>query len=240
MFPITQTKTEFALTHKLIYAWPKVGKTTLAAQQKVGSKIPLFIMTEDGEGTLNLAKARVKDWKHFTKLVELLEKQAEKVKETYSCLVIDLISDLDQWCQESIAKDNNVKHVSDLSYGKGFNLAKEEFRSQLSKLMALLPVTFIAHSGEKDVIVNGETIKVQKPQLSTGAYDFVNGKVDTIMYISPANSKKDQSEVVIQGSKMAICGSRFPQINDVFLFPKDRPEQVYVNINNRFKGSEQQ
>jgi hypothetical protein len=235
MFPVTQTKTNFAQTHKLVYGWPKCGKTTFAAQQNDGEKRPLFIMTEDGEGTLSIAKARVKNWGHFQKLVELLVREEKKIKDTYSCIVIDLVTDLDQWCGEAVASANNVRHISDMGYGKGFTLAKETFRKEISQLMAILPVTFIAHSGEKEVIVNGEQVKVQKPQLSGGAYDYITGKVDTIMYIDPANSRKTESEVVIQASKMAICGSRFPQINKTFSFPKENPGKVYEEINALFK-----
>lgn len=222
LFPKSKSTKTFAQTNTLLFGWPKTGKTTFASNLRVGSKEPLFIMTESGEGTLEISKARVKDWGSTIKLIELLESKTKEIQEQHCCIVVDLVSDLDHWCGEYIAKQNQVSHISDLGYGKGFGLQKEEFRRQISRLMAILPCFFIAHPAEKDVNIRGTTVKVQAPTLSKAALEYINGKVDTVMFIKPTNGS-EKGAIVIEPSMMAITGSRYHSIIG---------EHVYNGVNS--------
>lgn len=217
LFAKTTRKTEIASASKLIYGFPKTGKTTLASVQRTSDgREPLFIATEDGHSALEIYCQRVTTWDGFARLCDHIVKNAETIKAQHSCIVLDLVTDLDQWCGQWIAKKFNVTHISDMDFGKGFSLTKEEFQVQLNKLMGVLPLTYIAHASEKEVNWNGEKIKVQAPSLSKGALDFVNGKVDMIGYISPASSKKEKAELLFKPEKGTIAGSRFPQLARTF------------------------
>lgn len=238
LFAKTTRKNEVHSANKIIYGWPKTGKSTIAAAQKsTDGREPLFIATEDGHGALEVYVQRVTTWEGFSRLCDHLLKNAETVKAQHSCLVLDLITDLDQWCGQYIAKKNNVAHLSDLSYGKGFSLSKEEFQTQLVKLMSILPVTMIAHAAERETPWNGETIKAIGPSLSKGALDWCNGKVDMVGFISPANSKKDKAYLNFRPEKGIISGSRFPELTQAFEINYANPQSTIAAIQTAFTNA---
>lgn len=235
LFAKTTRKTEIASASKLIYGFPKTGKTTLASVQRTSDgREPLFIATEDGHSALEIYCQRVTTWEGFARLCDHIVKNAETIKGQHSCIVLDLVTDLDQWCGQFIAKKYNVAHISDMDFGKGFSLTKEEFQLQINKLMGVLPLTYIAHASEKEINWNGEKIKVQSPSLSKGALDFTNGKVDLIGYISPASSKKEKAELLFKPEKGTIAGSRFPQLARSFEIDYANPTSTMAAIQAAF------
>jgi hypothetical protein len=233
LFPKTSKKKSFSQTNSLLYGFPKSGKTQFGSKINFEGKEPLFIMTEDGEGIHEISKARIKDWTGLCKLIDLLESKAKEVKEQYCCLVVDLVSDLDVWAAEWVAKTNDVTHISDLSFGKGFALHKEEFRKQINRLMGLLPCLFIAHTSEKEVNIQGTPVKVQAPTLSGRALEFINGKVDTIMFIKPASGERPGA-LVIQPSTLAMTGSRYPQLIGEHTYSGKDADQVFKKLETLF------
>ena len=237
LFPKTIKKKSFTQTNTLLYGFPKSGKTTAASGFTFDKKGPLFIMTEDGESTLEISKARVKDWVSFTKLVDLLETKSKEIKEQYSCFVVDLISDLDIWCAEWVARQNQVSHISDLGFGKGFAQQADEFRKQITRLMAVLPCLFIAHTSEKEVNMQGSVVKVQAPNLSKRILEFVNGKVDTIMFIKPQAGDKPGA-IVIQPSTLALTGSRYPKLIGEHSFNGNEAAEIFKKLDSLFNREE--
>jgi hypothetical protein len=235
LFPKTKSNKTFAQTQTLLIGWPKTGKSTLASYLNHANKSPLFIMTEAGEGTLEISKARVSDLPGLIKLIDMLDLKKKEAQEQYCCFVIDLITDIDTWCGEYVAKQNGVAHVSDLTFGKGFGLQKEEFRKQVSRLMAILPCFFIAHPTEKEVNIQGTVVKVQAPALSKGAMEFLNGKVDTIAFIKPG-SGKEPGALVIEPGLLAITGSRYKSIIGQHTFDGTNGAEVLAKLEKLFNG----
>lgn len=233
----TRTK-EIAGASKLLYGFPKTGKTTLASvQRSADGREPLFVATEDGHAALEVYCQRVTTWEGFARLCDHIVKNADAIRAQHSCIVLDIITDLDQWCAQAVAKKHNVAHISDLDYGKGFALSKEELSIQLTKLGGVLPLTYIAHAAEKEINWNGEKIKVQSPSLSKGALDWVNGKVDMIGYISPASTKKEKAELLFKPEKGTIAGSRFPQLAKSFQIDYANPAATMQAIQHAFAGT---
>lgn len=240
LFAKSVKKTEWASTNKCIYGYPKTGKTTIAAAQRTtDGREPLFVATEDGHGALEVYVQRVTSWEGFVRLCDHISKNGQAIQGQHSCIVCDLVTDLDQWCGQAVAKKFNVAHISDMDFGKGYSLAKEEFQVQLNKLMAVLPVTFIAHAAEKEIVWNGEKIKVQSPSLGKGALDFVNAKVDSIIYLSPASSKKEKAELLCRAEKGIIAGTRFPQLAKSFEVDYANPSSTIAAIQAAFSMTAQ-
>lgn len=235
LFKKTKLKRDFSKLNKLLYGFPKTGKTTLAATQiDDEGKEPLFIATEDGHHALEVYAQKVTSWAGFLKLVEILKKNATVLQEQHSCFIVDLVSDLDAMCAEYVAEKNNVKHIADMDFGKGFALQRQEFQAGIKELFAILPVTFIAHGSEKELNWNGEKIKVQAPSLSKGCLEFVNGKVDCIMWLIPATSKKLHPEVTMKNTTMSIAGSRYKQLARNFPLYVNDPARTYKEIQKVF------
>lgn len=232
MFPISQPNTDFNKTNKLIYGFPGTGKTTLAAHfiDNEG-RPPLFIMSEAGLSSLSVAHVRVSSWEGLKKLIGDLEANAEQVQQTYSCFVLDLVSDFDVMCSTTVADQKRVEYIGDMEHGKGWRMASTEFEKQTLRLNGIRPITFIAHTQEKDLLWNGEKNKMQAPNLSKGALNFINGKVDVIMWINPANSKKALPSITFRPSVMAVAKSRQKALcRQDFPYDPDNPKAAYEAI----------
>jgi hypothetical protein len=222
---------DFSKLSKLIYSFPKTGKSTLASFMfDKDGRPPLFLASEDGHKALKVHAVKTTSWEGFLRLVHMLEEKAAQLKQEHSCFIIDLISDIDDMCTQYICRQNHVKTLADMDHGKGWALHKQEFRTAITRLFALLPITFICHGSEKEIVWNNDKIKVQCPSLTKGCLEFVNGKVDLIMWISPANSKKELPEIVMKNSTTCIAGSRFPQLVRNFTYYPDKPLSTYKEI----------
>lgn len=238
LFKVQAVHDDFSTLNKLVYGFPKTGKSTFCAMMidKEGRK-PAFIATEDGHGALpGIFRLKVTSWDGFMRLIEEVKKVKDDIIKLHSSFVIDLVSDLDEMCSAYVCKQNNVKSLSDLEYGKGFNLHKTTFRAAINELFAILPITFITHSNEKEVMWNNEKIKIQSPSVSKQCLEFINGKVDLIMWIAPSNNKKEYPELVMRPSTTAIAGSRYPQLARNFTFKYDKLSETYQQLSDYFSG----
>lgn len=235
LFPQMEKQADFAKLNKLIYGFPKTGKSTFASLMKdKEGKPPAFITTEDGHGALAVNARRVTSWDGFLRLVAGIKAEEAGIKSQFSCFVIDLVSDLDEMCASFVCKQHNVKSLGDLEHGKGWFIHKTQFRAALNELSGVLPVSYICHSVEKEVNWNNEKIKVQSPDLGKQCLAFVNGKVDLIMWIAPANSKKEYPELIMKNTTTCLAGSRFPQLVRNFTFKPDKLEDTYLEISKIF------
>jgi hypothetical protein len=234
LFKRTAPKNDFAELSKLIHGFVKTGKSTLAAQMRSGDKEPLFITTEDGHHNLNVFHERVSNWEEFKQLVSRIEKNKDVIKKQFSCLVLDLVSDLDQFSSDYICKQLHIKNLADLDFGKGFTAHKKEFQSEIAKLFATLPITFIAHSKEKEINFEGEKIKLQAPNLSNGCLEYINGKVDILGFIIPSAKTKANPLITFRPSKLAIAGTRFVHMAKEFELNPNNMGESYKAINDAF------
>jgi hypothetical protein len=125
----------------LLYGVPGIGKTSFAA----GAPDPIFIMCEDGLGSLDVA--------HFP-----LAKKISDVTDSIAALDSDehdfttVVLDTVDWCESLIIADIEQKHdPKDLGYGKGAVLVAEKWREILAGLNHLrltrnMVVILLAHS----------------------------------------------------------------------------------------------
>lgn len=236
LFKRSVPKGDFAELSKLIHGFIKTGKTTLACQMVVGDKEPLFIATEDGHHGLNVLVESVRNWSDFKLAVKKLTDNKAALREQCSCIVLDLVSDLDQWCADYVCGLLHIKSLSDLEWGKGFSEHRKEFQREIAKLFDLLPLTFISHSKEKEISFEGEKIKTQAPNLSSGCLEYINGKVDLVGFIVPSSKTKSNPLVTFRPTRLAIAGSRLPYLaKDFELNPKNMRES-YLNIVTAFQN----
>lgn len=233
LFPESEVTADFNSLNQLWHGWPGTGKTTLASLMGGGKLPPLFLATEKDQ-TKKMHRQMITDWAHFERIIKYLENNIQKLKEEHSCLVIDLITDLDLMCQKSIEQEKNVSYLHDLDFGKGSALHKGKMQPAVLKLFNLLPTIFLAHSRERELNWNGEKLKVQAPDLAKGTMDFISGKCDIIAYIGPANDKKLHGEFVTQGSTKCLSKSRFPALLGTYPLIKNEPELTIKALNEAF------
>lgn len=115
----------------LLYGEPGVGKSVFA------SKAPKpFFITTDGNyewledfGADPNAHVQVNDW---TSAKEAFEKNYYG----YETIVVDLLEDMFKWCEYEFCAKSKIDHVSDIGYGKGYDITRNEFFVEICKLLA--------------------------------------------------------------------------------------------------------
>ena len=117
-----------------IYGDPGVGKSTFAAK----APKPFFITTDGNYeylesfcGLLPEDHIQVESWKEFKDTV------AKWDFDPYETIVVDLVEDTYLWATNEFCKENKITHLSDLGYGKGYEVLGQDFFITYNKLFAL-------------------------------------------------------------------------------------------------------
>lgn len=104
----------------VVYGGDGVGKTTFAA----GAPSPIFIRSEDGLGILKVAAfPPAEDFADVLAAMALLLRE----EHGYKTLVVDSLDWLEQLVWVYTARDKGVEHLEQISYGKGYLYAEEQW-----------------------------------------------------------------------------------------------------------------
>lgn len=205
----------------LLYGMPKVGKTSLS------SKFPknLLLATEVGYNALSsVYKVNIDTWSTFLRYLKELEKDA--VKEKYETVTIDTITILWDLCEKFICSQNGVDTLSEIPWGRGFDLCEKQFGEALRRITLIgYGLILTAHSETKSKKVIGEDGKeysedYTQPALNKRAMKIVNPIVDVIGYIRVEFDKDGNSirNVYTRSTSEVMAGSRFPYLDPVIPF----------------------
>jgi hypothetical protein len=171
----SQPVAEIANLSVLVYGAPKIGKSTWCSH----AEDALFFETEPGLNNLEVFKVPINSW------TELLEALAEVAKgeHKFKTIVLDTVDNAYRLCTEHILGGKNVEHESDLGYGKGWALVRNEFHRVLTK-MARLPQGLYLVSHAVQVETDSRTGKQSRfqPTLPGKARETVVALVDIILY----------------------------------------------------------
>lgn len=113
-----------------IYGEPGVGKSTFA----VHSPKPFFICTDGNYDWLEDFGAKQEDHIQVYSWDEA-KKVFSQSFDGYETIVVDLTEDLFKWCEYEFCKKGRYEHISDLGYGKGYDITRNEFFIELCKLI---------------------------------------------------------------------------------------------------------
>lgn len=115
----------------LIYGEPGVGKSVFASQFPNP-----FFLTTDGNyewledfGAKPEAHHRVDSWADFVDYIN------NNSFDGYDTIVVDLLEDLFKWNEYEFVQKNRLDHVSDAGYGKGYDITRNDFFIELTKLL---------------------------------------------------------------------------------------------------------
>ena len=171
----TPPKTFLETLTILIYAMPKLGKSTLAAQ----FPNTLFLATEAGLNHLEVFQEPILSWEQFcTTLAEVARGDHQ-----FRTIAVDTVDNLFQLCREYVLKKLGIEHESDLGYAKGFHAVSGEWHRVLTKL-SMLPygIIFISHATEKEFETRTGKLTRVVPTLPNKAREVLLNIVDIIMY----------------------------------------------------------
>jgi hypothetical protein len=173
----------------LLYGQPKIGKSTFCSQMDM----PLFLATEPGLEALSVYEVKVPDWNTFLQVC----KEIATGEHPYKTIVIDTVDNLWKTCSEFVRSRHNIQHESDLGFGKGWQLVKDEFFRALRKL-SLLPygLVMISHFELVEVKTNNNVITKAIPTIPKSGREIVLGMVDMIFYAESIQTDKGSIRVL--------------------------------------------
>ena len=187
----TPPSLSFAGAKVLLYGQPKVGKTTLAAGL---ADDVLILACEPGLGGLSAYSVEIDSWDTFRKVgAELSE------SDKHSIIAIDTADELYRMCADSVCQQLGVAHLADAEWGKGWQMARDEFRLRVGKMAGLgRGVWFISHSMETDIRTRVGTRTRIVPTLDKRAFSFLEGFCDLILYAEVVHTPEGEEERVLR------------------------------------------
>lgn len=173
----------------LIYGPPGIGKSTLASSFDNA----LFLATEAGLNHLEVYQKPVPTWETFLNDC----KDIAKGNHQYSTIVIDTIDNLHRFCRDYIRNKHGFAHEQDLSFGKGYDLTKDEFLRTLTKL-SLLPygLVFISHAEFVEIKTRTATITKAVPTLQRNARQIIVTMCDVILYCESITTDNGEARIM--------------------------------------------
>lgn len=125
-----------------LYAEPGVGKSVFASQ----FPRPFFITTDGNYEWLEDFGAKPEDHYAVESYTDYLDFMSKNNLDGYDTIVIDLIEDLFKWSEIEFVQSKKLEHISDLGYGKGYDITRNEFFIEMCKLINKdKNIVFISH-----------------------------------------------------------------------------------------------
>lgn len=162
----------------VLYAEPGVGKSVFACH----APKPFFICTDGNYEWLIDFGAKEEDHVNVTSWSQIkdLINHPEKF-DNYETIVLDLAEDSFKWCESEFCIRNKIDHVSDIGYGKGYDITRNEYFIQISKLLAFDKNIILLMHGvtvtEKDRRGVEHTKYVPSTRMPDKVLDMIEGRV---------------------------------------------------------------
>ena len=165
----------------LVYAQPKAGKTSFAAQ------VPnnLMLCFERGVNALSGVYAvDITKWSDVKAVIKQVEK-SEELRNKFQTFTFDTIGIAYSLCEKYICAQQGVTSISEIPWGRGYAMVKTEFEETLRKISMMgLGIILIAHSARRvEVQSDNSELEFFSPDLDKRCYNIVNQLVDIIGYI---------------------------------------------------------
>lgn len=199
----TPPSLSFAQAKVLLYGQPKVGKTTLASEL---ADDVLILACEPGLGGLSAYSVEIDSWETFRKVgAELSE------TDKHSIVVIDTVDELYRMASDEVCRQLKVAHLADAEWGKGWQMARDEFRLRVGKLASLgRGLWAISHSMETELRTRVGTRTRTVPTLDKRAFGFLEGFMDFIFLAQAEATPEGEEKRVLrtQPAEEYVAGGR--------------------------------
>ena len=183
-------KTELGKQTILLYAPPKLGKSTFA------SKFPeaMFFECEPGLNHLEVFKLPTYKWEDFLEACKLIAKG----EHSFKTLVIDTVDNAFKMCSDYVCAKHGIEYEGDMGHGKGWALVKNEWHRVLTRLASLpYGLILISHAVDKTIETRTGEYTKTTPSLPDRARNVVLGLVDIILYGDSVSRKDAAGNVII-------------------------------------------
>ena len=118
---------------------------------------------------------KVLAWAKFREVIDELEKR----ENTFKVIALDLVEDLYEHCRFYVFDQLGIKHESDGSYGKGWDMVRTEFLSQMKRLKSLgYRIFYISKEIVNEITYsNGQKVSTFKPNINDKVVNVLAGTV---------------------------------------------------------------
>lgn len=196
-----------------IFGKEKSGKTSTAVQWPK----PLLCAFEKGYNALvNVYAADIDTWSTFKDICRQLKKQ--EAKDNYQTIIIDTVGIAYSMCEDYIKQQHGVTEISDIPWGRGFKMLREEFEKTFRELSKQgYALVFISHSKTKltdTTDKDGNRLEQISPNLSPACAECVNGLVDVIAYLGVEYDENRNASrwLYLRETPTIFAGSRYRYI----------------------------
>lgn len=187
ILPKNERRTEAAITRPdmWIYADSYVGKSSFVDHMDD----VLFINTDGNVSNITSPYVIIADelhqegriatktlaWENFIAAIDQLERHDN----TFKVVALDLIEDLYEHCRTYVFDQLGIKHESDSSYGKGWDMVRTEFLRQIKRLKTLgYQVIYISKEVVTEITyANGGKVSTFKPNIPDKIANVLAGTV---------------------------------------------------------------
>ena len=160
----------------VLYGEPGVGKSVFACK----APKPFFICSDGNYAWLEDFGADPDAYIEVSSWDEAKKAFAKDYSE-YETIVVDLTEDLFKWCEREYCVRNKIEHLSDLGYGKGYDATRNEFFTEMCKLISLdKNIIFLMHGLSitvKDRRGVEHTKYIPSNRLPDKVIDMIEGRV---------------------------------------------------------------
>lgn len=197
-----------------LYGEPGVGKSVFA----IHSPKPFFICSDGNYAWLEdfgadpNAHADVQSWEEAKKVLKNKE-----LLENYETIVIDLLEDMFKWAESEFCIKNRIEHVSDIGYGKGYDITRNEFFIEISKVLAMDKNVILIMHGTHEIVKDRRGVEhtkfIPSPRLPDKVLDMIEGRVRYFLrcYLKSEETKegtlvkKRYLSIVPKENEFGIC-----------------------------------
>lgn len=138
----------------------------------------------------------IEDWAHFVEVVDMLEDD----NEGFQYIAIDTVDIAGKWCTEYILRKQGRKdgkkyeQLSDIPFGKAYDLLETEFSEQMSRLeRAGFGLFFITHDKDRTVKEkSGLEYEKTTMSVSSRAGDYVKNSSDFLIFIDVESVRESE------------------------------------------------
>lgn len=236
-----------------IYGAPFSGKTYLANQ----FDMPLMLNTDGNVEFVDAPFIAIKDkvevegritnrtyaWDVFKDVVLELEKGQHEFK----TIVVDLTEDLLEYCRVAMYDKLGVSHESDTGFGKGYDMIRTEFLSNIKKLLNLpYNIVLISHIDmSKDITKkSGDKITSIKPNINDKIATKLAGMVDIVLRAINDDGNRILSlktnEVIFGGGRLAFGVDEIPNTYESLMKLYDEANSGLKEIKDCVENNEKQ
>lgn len=223
----SETTVPFGKALQLWHGDPFAGKTSTAARFPDG----FFLLTEPGTKGKAVFREYIKSWKDVVGWIDsILETNR------FSPIIFDVADTLYDMCLDHVCKENRWKYPTDAGYGRGWRAVKDEFKSQMGRLVTSeRGIVFIAHSKVQEYERrNKGTFHKIIPQLGGQAYDYIWGLSDIQLHFGFYGEDR---YITVDGGDFIETGNRFENKfiakngRPVVAIPMGKgPDESYANL----------